>query len=135
MTSKTNLLAGAAALSVAAAGAMLSTTAVAEPIPRAMSYADLLEPVPDAMSRLAVDDAAAQSRPAKLIQAQYWGGYGRPYYHHHHHHHHHHRWIHPYGWYWDGFGWAPRPYYHRYYHHHHHHHQHHHHYYWNDWDD
>jgi hypothetical protein len=119
MNDKTTLVAGAAALAIAAAGSMLSATAAAEPIPRAVSYADLLEPVPDAAARLAADDAAVRSRSANLIRVQYWGGYDGPYYHHHHHHHVR-RWYYPNGYYWDGYEWVRRPIYH---HHHHHHHQ------------
>jgi hypothetical protein len=79
---------------------------------RANSFAELLEPIPDASARLkAVEEAQAQDTDANVQLAQY-------YYHHHHHHHHH--------------GFYPRydepevvivPRYRRpYYHHHHHHH-------------
>ncbi|MGC2076052.1 MAG: hypothetical protein WA728_08475, partial [Xanthobacteraceae bacterium] len=48
------------------------------------SYRDLLEPVPDALNALKIDDArtAAKTQGGEQV-AQY-------YYHHHHHHHHHH---------------------------------------------
>lgn len=95
------------------------------------SYAELLQPIPNAAALLAEAKAreAAQSEP-RIQTAQYYGdpyygyGYGfygpyrRPWYHHHHHHHHHHHWNGGWGW---GYGYGPR----RYYHHHHHHHHHH----------
>jgi hypothetical protein len=90
------------------------------------SYAELLQPIPNAAALLREAEArkATQSEP-RIQMAQY---YGNPYYdgytyypyrrwrHHHHHHHHHH------GWGWGGWGYYGPP---RYYHHHHHH--------WNDW--
>jgi hypothetical protein len=86
-----------------ALGAMNGAQAAPTPAPnealRAGSFADLLEPIPNAASLLkAVDES--QTRPsteANVQLAQYYR-----YYHHHHHHHHHHFWR-------------------RYYHHHHHH--------------
>jgi len=80
---------------------------------RANSFADLLEPIPNAAALLqAVDESAPVPSADENVQlAQY-------YYHHHHHHHHHHH------------GFYPRyarvvivpPRYRRYHHHHHHHH-------------
>jgi hypothetical protein len=113
--------------------------------PEAKSYADLLEPIPNAVERLRAADAAEMARPARLIEAQY--------HHHHHHHHHHHN---SYGTYYSdpyysGSYYYSTPYYSnspyyaypnynyqgyayrgysyprgRYYRHHHHHHHHHH---------
>jgi hypothetical protein len=65
---------------------------------QAASYADLLQPVPNAVSELQADDARRATEPEAHVQlAQY--------HHHHHHHwrryHHHHHWR-------------------RHYHHHHH---------------
>jgi hypothetical protein len=83
---------------------------------KAGSYADLLEPIPNAMEKLqAVDET--QSAP-KVQTAQLFIE-------HHHHHHHHHGYYRGYG---------PRiivtpGYGDRRYHHHHHHHHHHHGYY------
>ncbi|MGH6839942.1 MAG: hypothetical protein ACREDT_14315, partial [Methylocella sp.] len=80
----------------------------------ARSYAELLQPIPNAVALLMAADAmnaasakaeAGQNPNVKLVQ-----------YYHHHHHHHHHRWYHHH--------------HHRWYHHHHHrwyHHHHHHH--------
>ncbi len=104
---------------VAAVGTLNAAQATPAPDPsnvlRANSYADLLEPIPNAAKTLQALDERAPAKPAEAdVQvAQYY------YPHHHHHHHHHH-----------GYYWGPRVYvvppYRRYYHHHHHHHHHHH---------
>ena len=84
---------------------------------RANSFADLLEPIPNAASLLqAIDESEpAQPTDSKVQLAQFDIRVG-PRYHHHHHHHHHH-----------GYGRrvivVPR------FRHHHHHHHHHHGYY------
>jgi hypothetical protein len=109
---------------VATLGALNAAQAAPAPNPapsdvlRANSFADLLEPIPNAGSVLqAIDEAApAQSADGNVQLAQF--------YHHHHHHHHHH------GFYRRGYeGYGPRvivvPRYRRYHHHHHHHHHHH----------
>lgn len=81
---------------------------------RANSFADLLEPIPNAAALLqAVDESQPAPSANENVQlAQFY------YHHHHHHHHHHHAWRRYY---------APRvvvvpPRYRRYHHHHHHHH-------------
>ena len=111
MTVKTTWLnsAAAAAFVVGLAAPALAT---ATPIPPAATYADLLEPVPDAGARLAADDTM-RMQGAYLVRTQYWGGR----YHHHHHHHHHHssQWYRDNGYYWDGGDWVIMP----QYHHHH----------------
>ncbi|MFY9841015.1 MAG: hypothetical protein WAK55_32010 [Xanthobacteraceae bacterium] len=100
-------------LGAAAALTTMSTAqaSIAEPTHNtpAASYRDLLEPVPDALNALKVDDAriAAGKTQGEERMAQYY------YHHHHHHHHHHHRWYERV---------LPRPYYHHHHHHHHHHH-------------
>jgi hypothetical protein len=73
-------------MAAAAAGALIAAPQVSA----AASFAELLDPIPNAAERLAQADADA---PPQLIQAQY----GREYHHHHHrvyipprHHHHHH---------------------------------------------
>ena len=88
---------------------------------RANSFADLLEPIPNASALLrAVDESRpAPSADGNVQLAQF--------YHHHHHHHHHHHAFYP--------NYAPRviivpP---RRYHHHHHHHHHHHSFYRRDY--
>lgn len=91
---KTKLGAAAAALlSLPLAGA---ATAATEPaIPSAASYADLLQPIPNASERLARADS--EEPPARLIPAQivvavphhhhhHWRRWRRRHYHHHHHH-------------------------------------------------
>lgn len=78
----------------------------------AASYADLLEPVQNAVALVRADDAARTQGPVgegsgdvQLAQGYYYAPPPPPgYYHHHHHHHHHHS---------------------AYYRHHHHHHHHH----------
>jgi len=94
-------LLGAAATLTAVSGAQAMTPQGTELAP-ATSYADLLQPVPNAASQLMADDARlAEQRTAQLTV------HVGPHHHHHHfrHHHHHH---------------------HRYFRHHHHHHHHHH---------
>jgi len=89
------------------------------------SFAELLEPVPNAVALLKVVDEARPdpSAEANVQLAQF-------YHHHHHHHHHHHSFYPRYGY--DGVVVAPG--YRRYYRHHHHHHHHHHHsFYRRDW--
>jgi hypothetical protein len=90
---------------VAAIGAL--TTAQAAPAPasepdvlQANSYADLLQPIPNAVATLKVIDERA---PAASAEARVQ--FAQAHHHHHHHHHHHGR---------------------RHRHHHHHHHHHHH---------
>ena len=118
MHTKTAMLAGAAATAIAACSAQ-ALPAMAEPIPPAASYAELLEPVPDAFERLRADDAG-QAEP-RMIQAQSWS---RDYADHHHHHHHHRsaRWYRDNGYRWDGYRWQLRRVNRDHHHHHHHHH-------------
>ena len=125
MNFKVTMLTGAA-LAVMAGGAALASPAMADaPVPVAASYADLLEPVPDAAARIHADDQTAESQ-AMFQQAQ-WGG---PMAHHHHHHHHSRGWYRHHGYSWQNGAWflpppPPPPAFH-----HHHHHHHHHHYWW-----
>src|SRR5258707_7830560 len=114
---------------VAALGSMNAAQAAPSPDPtevlRANSYAELLEPIPNASALLrAVDEARSEPSADANVQAA-------QYYHHHHHHHHHHAF---YPRYYDPYGpvvVVPR--YRRYYHHHHHHHHHHHSFYRRDY--
>ncbi len=112
---------------MATLGAVNAAQAAPTPSPapadvlRANSFADLLEPIPNAASLLqAIDESEpAQPTESNIQLAQLYIGVG-PGYHHHHHHHHHHG-MRRYG---------PRvivvpPRYGRYRHHHHHHHHHH----------
>jgi hypothetical protein len=95
------------------------TAAEAGPVPapadvlRADSYADLLEPIPNAVALLqAVDETTSAPATGNVQLAQF--------YHHHHHHHHHH------SFYRHHHSYHPRvvvvPGYRRHHHHHHHHH-------------
>lgn len=118
MFARKQMLSSVAGLAIATA-ACAATPSYADPIPKATSYADLFERVPDAAGRLNAADYDAQ-RGVQLTEAQYWRG-GDHYYDHHHHHHHSARWFYQHGYVWNGWGWVPRPVYH---HHHHHHHQH-----------
>jgi hypothetical protein len=104
---------------VAALGTMNGAQAAPAPAPtdvmRANSFADLLEPIPNASALLQAIDESAPAQPAdsNIQLAQVVIGIGRDHHHHHHHHH-------------AGYGryYAPRvvvvP--RRYRHHHHHHH-------------
>ena len=91
----------AAVSALAAAGAAHATAAPQAELARAMqvnSYADLLKPIPNALS---VQAAFAQAQEAcgavpEVMTVQFHHHhhhryYRRRYYHHHHHHHHHHR--------------------------------------------
>jgi dienelactone hydrolase len=112
MKRKTATLVGAAAALVAGPALAALTPAEASPVPTAASYAELLQPIPNATERLRLADAqSAADAPARIIPAQY---------HHHHHHHHHHnrRWYRSHGYFWSGGAWVLRP---RHHHHHHNH--------------
>lgn len=108
---------------VAAVGTLNAAHAAPTPDPsdvlKVNSYADLLEPIPNAARVLQALDEQAPPKPEANVQvAQY-------YYHHHHHHHHHGYWWHHHhhhGYYGPRVYVVPR----RYYYHHHHHHHHHH---------
>ena len=105
---------------VATLGAMHAAQAAASPtaVLQANSFAELLEPIPNAAAQLRALDEHQASQPAeaKVELAQYYA----PYYHHHHHHHHHHAFYPRY----YGGEVVVVPRYRRYYHHHHHHHHH-----------
>ncbi|HEY5106857.1 MAG TPA: hypothetical protein VII73_08800 [Caulobacteraceae bacterium] len=120
MRTKTATLTLAAA--ALATGPALAATSVAPApaTPVAASYAELLQPIPNAVERLELANAEAASAP-RLIEAQYV----TPVAHHHHHHHSHHNrsWYRSHGYLWSGGAWMLRPV--RRAHHHHHHHHHH----------
>jgi len=103
---------------VAALGTISSAQAAPAPTPsdvlQANSYAELLQPIPNAASVLqAIDEQQGPgSGEAKVQLAQVY--IGTPHHHHHHHHHHYRRGI------------VIVPPWRRHYHHHHHHHHHHH---------
>lgn len=117
MDRKTATIVGAAAALVAAPALATPNTA---PVAPAASYAELLDPIPNAVERLRIADAQDAAQPPRLIKAQYDA-------HHHHHHHHHHshhnrRWYHQHGYVWLGGAWVLRPPPRHHHHHHHHHH-------------
>jgi hypothetical protein len=100
---------------MATLGAFNAAQAAPTPAPapsdvlRANSFAELLEPIPNAAALLrAVDESPAPSADENVKLAQY--------YHHHHHHHHHHSFYRRYG------PVVVVPRYRRHHHHHHHHH-------------
>lgn len=107
----------AAAGTLSTAGAAPVPTAPAEVL-QAASYADLLEPIPNAANVLRAIDT--QPQQPKVQEAQF-------YYHDHHHHHHHHHHMYRRAYPLVVPPWRYRGYY--YDHHHHHHHHHHHSYY------
>jgi hypothetical protein len=102
---------------MATLGAFNAAEAAAAPSPaptdvlRANSFADLLEPIPNAVALLrAVDESAPVPSADENVQlAQFY------HHHHHHHHHHHSQYRRDYG---PRVIVVPR----RYHHHHHHHH-------------
>jgi hypothetical protein len=126
---KTTLGIMGAITSLAAAGAVSATAAPAnvEPVSQANSYAELLDPIPNAVERLAMVNSQVDRDGARLIEAQYYPD-GQVA---HHHHHHHNNYVAPRENYYG------RPVYHRHYYRHYHrrpvvvyhqrHHHHHHH--------
>ena len=116
MKRKTAMMMGAAAALATGPALAAPAAAPSEPAePAAASYADLLQPIPNAVERLKIADMQednAASAP-KLIEAQY-NGYNN---HHHHHHHHNRRWYMSRGYVWMNGTWVMRP---RHHHHHHH---------------
>jgi hypothetical protein len=123
MSRKVTGLVGTVAAVVMCDASMAATQAQPNPgnALRVESYADLLEPIPNAAALLRAVDREQDTQAPRVQLAYYY-----------HHHHHHHR-------YWRG--WYAEPYYHHHHHHHgywrwrHHHHHHHHHRYYRDWDD
>jgi hypothetical protein len=104
---------------VAALGTLAGAQATPTPsdVLKANSYADLLQPIPNASRTLQAleEQAAAEPAGANVQLAQFV--------YHHHHHHHHHGYYRDRDYYRGGVVVVPRR---RYYHHHHHHHHHHH---------
>ncbi|HUO54675.1 MAG TPA: hypothetical protein VMU18_08035 [Rhodoblastus sp.] len=112
--------AGLAGLFAVSSLAAAHASIPAQPMSRANAYAELLQPIPNAVEALKSADAAAREQAsrrkaeAKVQIAQYGGdGYYYPHHHHHHHHHHHNYYPMP--------QWWPQPHYHHHHHHHHHH--------------
>jgi hypothetical protein len=118
MDRKTTTLLGTAAALAAAPGLAAAPQAMQPAVPVAASYAELLEPIPNAVERLQLADTESAAQPPRLILAQYAPAPGPVAHHHHHHHHHNRRWYLANGYYWHGGAWVLRP----VHHHHHHHH-------------
>lgn len=113
-------LLGAVAGLATMSAAQAATTQAVSPSQalQASSYADLLEPIPNAVALLKADDGlrAEQMNTSASFQLADWGGDWRGddgYNNDHHHHHHHRRYDNYYGYYNRGGD-----------HHHHHHHHH-----------
>jgi hypothetical protein len=122
MDGKTAKIIGVAAATLAAGPALAQSGASQEaPVPAASSYAELLQPIPNALERLKLADAQDEAQ-ARLIPVQYYG-YQYQNDHHHHHHHHSRRWYLSRGYMWYLGRWVTRDYYNAHHHHHHHHHQ------------
>ncbi len=104
---------------VATLGTFNAAEAAPAPAPtdvlRVNSYADLLEPIPNAVALLQVVDKFAPAPATENVQVA-------QFYHHHHHHHHHSFYRHHHHSYYPRVVVAPR--YRRHHHHHHHHHHH-----------
>ncbi|HEY0224455.1 MAG TPA: hypothetical protein VGC38_08085 [Pseudolabrys sp.] len=90
------LLGAAAALTTMTAA---NATSPSAPTQAASNYADLLNPVPDALNQLIAEDAARTNAPAGVQVAQIAVEVGGHHHHHHHHrfrrhrHHHHHGFL------------------------------------------
>jgi len=86
-----------------------AATSPSAPAPSAapQSYADLLEPIPNALAALIADELTRARQPKPLVQTAQF------YYHHHHHHHsfyrHHHHHHHHNGYYGGGVVVVPGP--------------------------
>ena len=94
-------------IGIAAAALIGGAGAASASVMSPTSYADLLQPIPNASEILKSID----SQPPPIEKAQFFFGFGDHHHHNWHHHHHHHGW-----------GWG--------HHHHHHHHWGHHHHNW-----
>jgi len=108
MKGRTAGVIGAISALAAGSGMGAAATHAEAAVPVANSYADLLQPIPNAVERLQVADAERAEQPAVLIKAQYAV-------HDHHHHHHVRRHVRA-GYTWLNGHWV------RNHHHHHHHH-------------
>jgi hypothetical protein len=109
---KKRILAATTAAAVTGLAGAPASAAVDQPVRmQADSFAELLQPIPNASEQLRTIDAqAAPDAPPRLIEAQYQT--------HHHHHHHNKHWYQQHGYTWLNGVWVLRP----PHHHHHHHH-------------
>jgi hypothetical protein len=102
-----SLLSGASALALlgGAQASAAPTASESDLLQPARSFAELLDPIPNAENVLRAEnerDAAAEAKENPIVMAQYHHHHHHYYHHHHHHYYHHHH--------------------HHYYHHHYHHH-------------
>jgi hypothetical protein len=98
-----SLLSGASALALLGGSQAFATPAVDEVnvLQPARSFAELLDPIPNAENVLRAEtERSGDVQEKPIVMAQYYHHHHHHHYYHHHHHHHHHH----------------------YYHHHHHHH-------------
>lgn len=113
---KKRIIGATAAAAVTGLVGAPASAAVDQPVRmQADSFAELLQPIPNATEQLRIADMQAARDAPKLVQVQY-----QAHHHHHHHHHHNRRWYLQNGYYWYNGGWVLRP--KRNHHHHHHHH-------------
>jgi len=96
------LLGGASALALLGGGqaSAAAPPSEANALQPARSFAELLDPIPNAATMLRADDARAladasgDEKPTVLAQYNYHHHHHHHHYRHHHHHHHHHYWWH-----------------------------------------
>src|SRR5579872_2573351 len=90
------VLGAASALALAAGGSAIAAPGAEGPGLRpAQSFAELLDPIPNATATLiAEDQQSAPTDEAPVRLAQYHHHHHHHHYYHHHHHHHHHWWRH-----------------------------------------
>jgi hypothetical protein len=105
-----SLLSGASALALLGGSQACAAPTVDEAnvLQPARSFAELLDPIPNAENVLRAEDERAGAEERSMVVAEYY--HHHHHYHHHYYHHHHHH--------------------HDYHHHHHYHHYHHHHHYY-----
>ena len=115
MDRKIATMVGAAAALVAVPAAAQAAPAEMPAVPVAANYAQLLEPIPNAVEQLKTADREEAQRSA-FQEIQYNA--------HHHHHHHSRDWYLRRGYMWFGGRWVTRDYYNHHHHHHHHSHDH-----------
>lgn len=76
-------------LSPSTAGLAATLAQQSRPNLEVQSYAELLEPIPNAVAMLRADDAVRAHQAPSIQLAQYHHHHHHFYHHHHHHHHHH----------------------------------------------
>jgi hypothetical protein len=110
---KRRILAATTAAAVTGLVGGSASAAVDQPVRmQADSFAELLQPIPNASEQLRIADMQDAREAPRLIKAQYQA------HHHHHHHSHNRRWYRQHGYYFLNGAWVLRP--PRNHHHHHH---------------